>query len=159
MNLIGQIEAALNTDSILLQPLVEAQAALVEAQNEVGTTTVALADAQAALDTATENGDDTTEFQSAVDDAQELKDLADAAVLVATTNVANAQAEYETGDLMVLIGKLKATDYNMISNDTLRLILAAQGKEVLFSEPENIISNSAMELVTPSENDVTPVGK
>jgi len=159
MNLVAQIEAALEGGSEETQTLIDARAALVVAQNEVATATTDLDDAQALLDAAVTAGEDTTDEQSAVDDAQALKDLADAAVLQATTDVANAQPEGGSDDLMTLIGKLKATDYNMISNATLRLILAAQGKEVLFSESEGVVSNHAMEVVTPSENDVTPIGK
>lgn len=167
MNLVAQIEAALNGKTTQTQASIDAQAitlsdartALGLAQSEAVTTTDELVTAQALLNQDIENGNDTSSSQASLNTAQESKDLSDAAVLAATTDVANALPVDWNDVLMTLIDKLKVTDYNMISNDTLKLILAAQNREVLFDEPESVISNFAMELVAPSTIDVTPVGK
>lgn len=187
MNLVGQIEAALNGDALENTAVTEATTAVTTAEAEVVTATEAvtsaeaevvttaglLADAEALLQAAVDASEDTTDETAAVALATTAKDAADADVITATELVATAEAvvvtagealtiaegEASSEDTLSLIAQLKVTDYNMISDATMRKIMAAQGREVLFDEVENVISNTAMELVTPSLTDVTPVGK
>jgi len=201
MNLVAQIEAALNGDALenievttATEALALAEADLVSAtdmltahQDEVTAATEAvntantiLADAQAALQVVEDAGEDTTDAQAAVDAATQALATAEAVVVTETADIAGAelavteattavatandalitaQGEASSADTLDLIASLKVTDYNMISNATMAKIMTAQGREVLFADPENVVSNSAMELVTPCTTDVTPVGK
>jgi len=159
MNLISQIEAALNGDALENSAVTDAQAIVTIATTDVATATTTLTAAEAVLQIDVDNGDDTTDSQAAVDAATIALGDANTILTEANNDLTAAQGEASSADTLALIAELKVTDYNMISDATMALILAAQGKEVLFGTPENVISNSAMELVTPSETDVTPVGK
>ena len=159
MNIVAQIEASLNGDVLENEAVVEAQEVVATATATVAAKTILLADANTALQEAEDAGEDTTDEQAAVDSAQTAKDEADEALELATTTLTDAQSNASSADTLELIAQLKPTDYSMISNDTMRKIMTAQGREILFCDGENVISNSAMELVTPSEVDVTPVGK
>lgn len=159
MNLISQIEAALSGDALENTAVTDAQAIVTIATSDVAVATTTLADAETALQTDIDNSDDTTDSQAAVDAATIALADADTALTEANADLTTAQGEAGSADTLALIAELKVTDYNMISDATMALILAAQGKEVLFDTPETVISNHAMEIVTPCTTDVTPVGK
>ena len=94
--------------------------------------------AEAAVADTEDGGDDATEAQAVVDTTAALAaDIAETVVAAEELNIA---------------------EQNMISNDMARSILTSKGIDVKFEEPENVISNHKMEIVTPSETDVTPIG-
>ena len=149
MTTITDLWTALEADVAEVQAVTDAQEALSAAALAASTADAALVAAQAAL-AAAQAADpyvaqDETDAQAVVDTATTDEAAAAAAVTAAQGVLATAGAGVDTAAAQAIADTLKFDQFNMISNAQARILLAGQGKPVLFEEPEDVKSDYWMQ--------------
>lgn len=163
MTTVTDLWTALEADVDEVQAVTDAQEALSAAALVASAADAALVAAQAAetaandVLTAAQAADpyvaqDEVDAQAVVDaavadTATKTTDEATAAVAVVTASdaVTTAEAGVDTAAAQAIADTLKFDQFNMISNAQARILLAGQGKPVLFEEPEDVKSDYWMQ--------------